>query len=413
MPLNDGAALPSLSFPTAGDGWLYFKTPTLQGRLYSTSDGGATWVLLQPDLAGGRGIVGDPAFPDADSGWLPRDAGAAPQAGGVQVTHDGGRTWSWVGEARGWSITALSVVSASQGWAIGYRAPAPGETFLIGSSDGGTTWSEYPLTLRPTRSVDFLSGTLGYGAGSAAEPGAVLRSTDGGATWTVRSLLPGSVAAISFIDAQQGWALDRPWPSSQQLLDVMATADGGATWREVAQMAQASPSVPVALRFFAARQGLLMMGGPPGWTVLKSADGGTTWSEAGHLGMVPNGPALAALAAPADLLLLSGTPALLRSTDGGASWTALPRLPSHLGRGTGLGAAGTRDLWVFERQAARTTLLRSDDGGLTWTALRMPARMPLDGPLAVWAQSPQAAWVLSQAGLFATHDGGRTWTWLR
>lgn len=413
MPLAAGAGLPGLSFPTATQGWLYFKTASLEGRLYATADGGATWTLEQPNLAGGRGVAGLPVFLSPTTGWLPRDAGAAPQPGGIQVTHDSGRTWTWVGAEQGWSITALSAVSAKDGWAIGRRAGSPSATFLMQTSNGGATWSESALTLRPTGAIDFLSASVGYGARSASDPGAVLRSTDGGATWSVRALLPGTVEAISFADAQHGWAVDQPWPPSQQLLDVMATSDGGATWREVAQMAQSSLPVPDALRFFDAQHGTLMIGAHPDWLVLTSADGGRTWTPVGHRAVTPGTTAVVTMPASGDLLLLESTPALLRSEDGGVSWASLPELPAGLGRGIGLGAAGTKYVWVFLQSGARTVLLRSANSGVSWSRTTLPGAMPLGAPLSVSAISGSAAWVLSGSGLFATRDGGQTWTWLR
>ncbi len=418
MAVTSGAGLPGVSFPTAAAGWLFFKTADLQGRLYASVDGGATWTLEQPNLGSGRGVVGLPVFADARTGWLPLDSGAAPAPGGIEVTHDGGRTWTLLGSHRNWSIRGLAMVSPTTGWAIG--GPTGGYasvSFLVGTTDGGATWAESQLTLRPTRALDFVSTSTGYGAGSAANPGAVLRSTDGGATWSVRALLPGSVTAISFTSASRGWALDQPWPPSQGLLDVMATTDGGATWTDVAQLPQGSLPPPDYLRFFSSRHGILMTGFPPDWRVLVTRDGGRTWTPSGGRVMPPQASFLTAMPAAGDLLLLKQGPVLDQSADGGVSWHTVPGLPQGLGQGIGLGASGPKHLWLFLQASAAGTagpsLARSANGGRSWSRLALPAAMRLEGPLSVSAISPADAWVLSATGLFATHDGGRTWTWLR
>jgi photosystem II stability/assembly factor-like uncharacterized protein len=416
-PPAAGASLPGIALPTPDAGWLYFKTDALAGRLYATSDGGTTWWLEQADLAGGRTVAGPPAFADAGAGWLPVDNGAAPFAGGIQVTHDGGRTWTWVGGRRLWSILAVSLTSAADGWAVGRPAGSATATFLLHSADGGRTWRESALTLRPMRAVDFVSATAGFGAGAASDPRALLRSTDGGVTWTVRATLPGPVLALSFVDPNRGWAVDQPWPAGPQVLDVLATADGGATWRQVGEIARPSPPAPVALRFFDAQHGVLMTGAPPDWQVAATADGGQTWYPSGHVAISPGTSVLAAMPSADRLLLLLGPGSLVRSGDGGSTWIALPKLPAGLGEGEGLGASGPGDLWVVLQHgvdgATRRTLLRSEDGGATWRQVRLPDAMPLDGPLCVSAHSPSDAWLLSQEGLFATRDGGRSWVWAR
>ena len=414
-PEAAGAALPGIAFPTASDGWLYFKAPDLSGRLYATSDGGATWSLLRKGLQTGRTVAGLPVFADARTGWLPVDNGAAPFSGGIEVTHDGGQTWTWVGGDRGWSILALSALSPTSVWAVGRPAGSATQSFLVRTSDGGSTWTEDPLTLRPTAAVDFVSQAQGYGAGSASDPGAVLQTGDGGATWTIRARFPGSVLALSFTDATHGWALEQPWPAGQQLLEVMGTTDGGTTWTQVGAMAQSSVPVPDALRFFDAQHGVMVIGAMPDWLVLSSSDGGHTWAQSGHLAMAPGTPLLPALPSSGNLMLLGGG-SLQRSADGGQTWTVVPGLPTSADP-IGFGASGPQDLWVvtqaFSAGQTHTTLLRSADGGKTWRTITLPGSMSLDGTLSVSAQSPANAWLLSMEGLFGTRDGGRTWTWLR
>jgi hypothetical protein len=181
---------------------------------------------------------------------------------------------------------------------------------------------------------------------------------------------------------------------------VLASADGGATWR----VARSGLGRGVeALAFDPAHAGAVLAG-TRGAGVWRSADGGVTWlPEAGS-----EGRTVRALGFPGGGTALAGADdGLLASHDGGP-WTpaALPGV-----RVSAL--AVSADLVVAGGDAMRggaVPLFVSGDAGQTWSPV--PAG-PLVGSALVTALAPAAGerplLMGTDAGLFASVDRGATW----
>ena len=133
-----------------------------------------------------------------------------------------------------------------------------------------------------------------------------------------------------------------------------------------------------------------------------------------------------------DAWLWGGTPALLATHDGGATWHPLPDpcgSPAHLLGGNGLAALPPHKLWVLcggEPGAGNQgkALFSSRDGGHHWRELACvpgwvklcPApgvgRLPSGGYVGqLFMLTPHRGVItLYRSNLLATDDGGRTWT---
>ena len=136
-----------------------------------------------------------------------------------------------------------------------------------------------------------------------------------------------------------------------------------------------------------------------------AAGAGDTWTPAGPLPVRVDAPVFALAADPADgarLLAGTGSGALLRSTDGGASWKVAR---AGLGRGVaalafdpahpGVALAGTRGAGVW----------RSADGGATWQQQAgTEARS-----VRAFAFAKGAVLAGGDQGVLASRDGG-PWT---
>ena len=237
------------------------------GRLLLTEDGGEVWLDATPtDTA----IMGA-SFTDRANGWLvgrPADGRLA-----VYQTVDGGSTWTT-------SVMPLSIQEAfevAEAWidpldgdnawvSLKLRS---GSSFSLGrlfyTADGGVSWQERDMPLG--EAVSFLDDQEGWTAGGL--DGDLLYSTlDGGGTWQRQELidpghalefagkggsptegggmLPEDTLAFDFADAQHGWAAvqtgdcqgSKAAPGGTQLRckqrwRLLATEDGGRTWRDI------------------------------------------------------------------------------------------------------------------------------------------------------------------------------------
>jgi len=233
------------------------------------------------------------------------------------------------------------------------------------SRDGGDTWQALPASPGPglycfnvrVSPVDprYVALTVDACAASGCGSGApsdlrryVNVSADGGAHWT-RLALPAGASAHQGID-QYAWAgttlfvtsvWDVPRPAAGHVL--AAGADGGPlAWADQNGLLAGVPSnvgLGGLYMDIAARDATLYFtcGGLAQCRELwQTPDGGRTWAHAastfGGVGITivataPHGAPLLAFKS-----VLSGAPVgppgpLLRSTDGGATWAALPALP--------------------------------------------------------------------------------------
>ncbi|HKE15970.1 MAG TPA: glycoside hydrolase domain-containing protein [Kofleriaceae bacterium] len=198
---------------------------------------------------------------------------AADMAGvpaGLPVAH----AQSGAGGGAPLQVESMGIVAGDAGWAAGVR-------HLVWTGDGGRSWTDITpaaLGARALAGVFFLDERRGWAA-SVSDSGtdlAVWITADGGASWTSRALaVAGEGAAaisIQFADAQHGWlALQLPSSANFSRGVLLATADGGMTWKQLPP-----PPVAGAVRFVSPRTGWLA-GGPAGDQLWVTGDGGASW----------------------------------------------------------------------------------------------------------------------------------------
>jgi photosystem II stability/assembly factor-like uncharacterized protein len=266
-----------------------------KGALLSTEDGGASWKLRTP--APTEDALRDIHFVDEQNGWAvcERDwyrlkTKEEPRSYLLR-TSDGGRTWARV-EVAGADVDARLVgvrfAGREHGWAFGELGA------LYTTADGGRTWSRQRVpTRRLLLGATFLNPQQGWLVGAGP---VILHTADGGATWregqvvaqladyALRGRVAGTGAdatpssafeplaarrgvranAVHFADARRGWAVGTGGL-------VLATADGGRTWR-VQESGTESDLHDV--RFLDEREGWAVGGHG---AVLHTTDGGATW----------------------------------------------------------------------------------------------------------------------------------------
>ena len=267
------------------------------------------------------------------------------------------------------------------------------------STDGGASWTRsssglpsdtmvFALTFAPTAPDTVYAGTYASG---------IYRSTDMGQTWVkVTSSLDTGTFNYVAVDPQNaatvfiGSAGGGVWRST----------DGAVTWT-LLTWPDIDNIAGEALAIAPSDPRIVYVVGP---SMLRSADGGTTWTE---MAPVAEAASVSVDPADADTILVGGMEGVFRSTDGGASW-------KQVGTVSGYDVVTTleRDPAVPETLWAGTYssgLFRSDDGGSTWQPddTGLPANQEVLG-VAVSNTGPITA--LTHLGVFRRAATATAWT---
>jgi len=150
-------------------------------------------------------------------------------------------------------------------------------------------------------------------------------------------------------------------------------------------------------------------------TVLRSEDGGSSWTYTSTGSTL----ALSGIWDTGSELILSGISAsgqddthYLRSTDGGVTWTgvSIPNVPSWWSS-YGIDGSGPIILMVgsgYVQPGVQRAILRSEDGGATW--LRVAVGTGIGFLRDVWGEGQTFVAVGDNGALVRSTDGGQNWT---
>ncbi|MHB1980508.1 MAG: WD40/YVTN/BNR-like repeat-containing protein [Sulfobacillus sp.] len=402
----------TLFFVNSQDGWVVTQHSGYNGLVRYTTDGGASWQQEPVGLTTQNAQLGLLTFTSPAVGWLPVAGGAMPSASGLDVTTDGGRTWTMVGQTsdRPWSMVAASLVNPSTGYAVGDTYPLADPPFVVKTTDGGASWQQVWPAPAPVRDVSFYTAFAGFGLGLPSDARVLLHTTNGGGSWSRVGTVPPQPVAISFTSATHGYV-------STLTSGVLVTTDGGRQWTQVANLGSApsptaflaafptgqvfaqltsSPTVVVQelgrtaipQSFSWPRPGTAMhilsfptpsygfygqwdVPGQTGGTLYATANGGATWHPVTTWGA----ETLYALAfsSPEDGKVLLGTyggpGTLFSTTTGGRAWTRVGTISAGsanlFGTSLRMQFMTANDGWILTGSG----LLRTTDGGASWTAL--------------------------------------------
>lgn len=261
--------------------------------VFRTTDGGQTW---QDTTIQQTSPIYQVTLVDSQHGWmLAKQVDlASAEAVAILRTTDGGKTWTVVSSALpastdtpppgqlpfGGDKAGIGFLDALTGWVTG-SFPLNGYVFLYETQDGGATWNRQTFLFSPdkasthiaSRSPTFFTATEGILPVSfVTETASSLDfyvTHDGGATWQSTTPLAASATIADVIDMEHGWASDGT------LLYV--TSDGGQHWakltpggdfQHVTRLDFVSSSIGWAI---GAR-------GSHVPSLLKTMDGGKTWT---------------------------------------------------------------------------------------------------------------------------------------
>ena len=372
----------------------------IRQKIEYTTDGGVTWTPgATPDGTFVFGLY----FTDANNGW-----GVGTKENIVRTT-DGGRTWQ---TQRG-GLNVPREFNSPFEYIFMFdtlRGITVGNTGLVFSTtDGGATWT--PRQSGSGYTVHKIVATDNRHAWAAMENGEILKTTDGGKFWSRKKVYVGgspadsTIAGIAFPNQQNGWACIRGRIGTPGASSIIKTTNSGDDWQDVNN---APAHNCFALDTFDG-QTIVSVGFEGGGApIVRSTDGGQTWTYTVFTGS----------SVIRDVDMVSGNVGymaagvrLLKSTDGFASWTTVAVTDGWLdvsfvdannGWALGVNSSGIKELW------------HTTDGGQNWDIKLMPEAV------AVHAVNPQTAWVIEHDydpnilgnATFAlrTTDGGQTFS---
>ncbi len=250
------------------------------------------------------------------------------------------------------------------------------------------------------------AGDVGRGALFAATPVGVFRSDDGGRSW--RAAGAGAVAPFVEGLAVLSGEGREPTVYAGTRTGVYRSEDGGKTWKWVLFGGRVA-AVAAASVESEGRPGRVVLAGTEVDGVLRSEDGGETWNPAND--GLPDRNVLALAVSPAfagDGVAFAATEsALARTDDNGRSWQrcALPV------EGAVVQCLAISPRFADDRTVLAGTeehgLLRSTDGGQTWTVVPGLEEQGVMA-LAVTPDGDQVA-AATGDGVALSTDGGATW----
>lgn len=282
-----------------------------------------------------------------------------------------------------------------------------------GRTDDATVLpSERDRSRDPLRGVCFVDARFGWAVGGL---GTILHTGDGGATWEEQASGTGyALERVRFVNRNHGWATggwvrDKGVAVSGGMGIILATSDGGRSWRTVWE-----GRGPWLHDIFFVDECAGWACGENG-TVLKTVDGGTTWTHLAATGTMESLNGIC-FADREHGWAVGGREAILVTRDGGTTWARArgPVLPRPLGMRATLNAVYAHDRARCWAVGTEGTLLRSTDGGETWELQNLGLDPDAAGAFDltdVWFADGNTGWAVGEIGsaIFRTEDGGRAW----
>lgn len=372
--------------------------------LECTGASNAGWCWQNPRPTGNR--VNAVYFLNATTGWRGGDSGE------IFKTSDGGETWVRQNSGISAAIYGIKFLDANTGWATGAFGA------MLRTTDGGTTWnvakfgdSSYSYDLGVITAIDAKTVYVGRPNSGYSSYGMFYASSDGGVTWRTVTTVPSVITPSG-----KFWSLLNN--------NVRVSTDGGLNYASVLEIKQQSGSSYLDTSSLTVRDDLRAAvharSSSYDYTTYTykyfesfhvTVDGGATWSKVETQTSSSSSTVQRLLSVSEDgktLIAGGGNTGMLRSTDGGATWTALASPATDyysvtivpLG-GSDIVASSYSSLWL------------SEDGGQSWMKLSKPVSSGASSFSASSIRRVDATALSatdSSGATYLSKDKGQTWT---
>ena len=206
---------------------------------------------------------------------------------------------------------------------------------------------------------------------------------------------------ICFTDDRNGWMVGGGWDIAAGIIG--RTHDGGQTWRFESGSVPGSRHGFGAVQFFDSLSGCMLGGGGQ---IFRTIDGGENWREVRD----DDGRGFGALHFVDRWYGWAAGTGVVRTTDGGDHWKWAIRGDSEHGyiSGEGIFFLDHDRGWM----SGLSSLMKTFDGGESWTRVTIPIEPGVAVHLrdACFTDS-RNGWVVGENGtILATTNGGETWT---
>lgn len=376
---------------------------TVQGVISKTVDGGMTWTNYQYNDSSGS--VNGMYFINANTGFI---------CGGTRVrvhkTTDGGLTWSDISTG----LTGTNTYSAVFALDENNIFLAFTTRRLYYTSNGGANWAlmTLPGTTGGSTMTDvyFRDANTGYACGT---PNYFAYTTNAGANWTQNNPSIPSTGGMKDLvfDSSTLYML------ANTKAYIYKSVNDGATWDSIFFYDSSNVKQPSGSTYnsLSVRGSDLAVAGASGH-VTVSADGGATWSNRNKsVNSGSNFYNSIRMLSPNEFWLSStgGIGSLLRTTDAGMNWTAIPSAHTVAIFQLDFPSADTAYSCAGNVAGSIGQVAKSTNGGLNWSQLPVPATNHtylsldfLNGSTGYVAGGGLGL----PANVYKTTDGGSSWT---
>ena len=307
-------------------------------------------------------------FADAKHGWIvARVPGSKLE---VMRTADGGKSWTDATPGGKWPEVVRQAMKESSQDSEEADDEFLADTFAVFALDEKRVW-------------------IALGSGMGKESSVLVeKSDDGGVHWS-EALSPIAsdvfVAGIQFLDAAHGFILGSSDPAAGSMRKrIYSTADGGATWREMASPGGFGGYYTTGFAFSSVLDGwyTATYHGEPEVPVICTHDGSKTWK-------------VQQLALPPGFKLGYGD----------------TYAPQFFGKAGKTGVLAVKYICHEPKNDEMVAFYGTHDCGEQWTLAGAQSMEEISGEGVEYSfANERMGWFAVNKRLFSTHDGGRTWT---